>query len=92
MPFLFWRLVEESKVSGAEQIDFGRTDLNNEGLMTFKDRFGTTRERLTYVQYPQAEKGDGMNRWDVPAIRRVLSILPDVVLPMASGLLYRHIG
>src|SRR5712692_6936466 len=24
MPFLFWRLIEESKASGAQQIDFGR--------------------------------------------------------------------
>ena len=26
MPFLFWKLIEESKDAGAEQIDFGRTD------------------------------------------------------------------
>ncbi len=92
MPFLFWRLVEESKASDINEIDFGRTDLDNGGLITFKDRFGTTRKRLTYVQYPQAEKGGGIGRSDVRAIRRVFSILPDVLLPMASSLLYRHIG
>ena len=92
MPFLFWKLIEESKASDLNEIDFGRSDLDNEGLITFKDRFGTTRKRLTYVQYPQAKKGEGMSRWDKPAFRRVLQILPDAVLPMASGLLYKHIG
>ncbi len=43
MPFLFWRLIEETKASGAEKIDFGRSDLDNEGLITFKDRLGTRR-------------------------------------------------
>jgi CelD/BcsL family acetyltransferase involved in cellulose biosynthesis len=92
MPFLFWRLIEESKASGINEIDFGRSDLDNDGLITFKDRFGTTRKRLTYFQYPQVEKREGISRWDMPAIRRVFSILPDVILPMASGLLYKHIG
>jgi CelD/BcsL family acetyltransferase involved in cellulose biosynthesis len=47
MPFLFWKLIEESKTAGAEQIDFGRTDLDNAGLTEFKDRFGTTRRKLS---------------------------------------------
>lgn len=92
MPFLFWRLIEESKASDINEIDFGRSDLDNEGLITFKDRFGTTRRRLTYVQYPQAEMGDGMSGWDVPVIRRIFSILPDAILPMASKFLYKHVG
>jgi CelD/BcsL family acetyltransferase involved in cellulose biosynthesis len=92
VPFLFWKLIEESKASDINEIDFGRSDLDNDGLIIFKDRFGTTRKRLTYVQYPQAEKGEGMRRWDMPALRRVLSILPEAVVPMASGLLYKHIG
>jgi hypothetical protein len=92
MSFLFWKLIEESKASDVNEIDFGRSDLDNDGLIMFKDRFGTTRKSLTYIQYPQAEKGEGMSRWDKPALRRVLSILPDAVLPMASGLLYKHIG
>ena len=92
MPFLFWKLIEESKASDINEIDFGRSDLDNDGLIAFKDRFGTTRKRLTYVQYPEAKKGEGMSRWDKPALRRVFSILPDAVLPMASALLYKHIG
>lgn len=46
MPFLFWRLIEESKASGVERIDFGRSDLANTSLIAFKDKFGTTRKSL----------------------------------------------
>ena len=56
MPFLFWKLIEESKTEGAEQLDFGRTDLDNEGLIRFKDQFGTARTQITYLQYPQTTK------------------------------------
>ncbi len=92
MPLLFWRLIEKSKASDMTEIDFGRSDLDNDGLITFKDRFGTIRKPLTYVQYPQAENKFGMSRWEMPAIRRAFSVLPDFALPMASGLLYKHIG
>jgi CelD/BcsL family acetyltransferase involved in cellulose biosynthesis len=92
MPFLFWKLIEESKSAGAEQIDFGRTDLDNDGLIAFKDRFGTARKRLTYLRYPESAKEKGVMASDLPAVRRLLSVLPDVFLPWAGRLVYRHIG
>ena len=92
MPFLFWRLIEESKASGAEKIDFGRSDLDNEGLIAFKDRFGTTRKLLTYYRYPNTEKGETLTNHGSQAIRQFLSILPDAILSTAGRVLYRHIG
>jgi lipid II:glycine glycyltransferase (peptidoglycan interpeptide bridge formation enzyme) len=92
MPFLFWKLIEESKAEGAEQIDFGRTDLDNEGLIAFKDRFGTTRRRLTYLRYPESEAEKSAVVPHLPAAGRLFSVLPDVVSSRVGGLLYRHIG
>jgi CelD/BcsL family acetyltransferase involved in cellulose biosynthesis len=89
MPFLFWRLIEESKAAGAEQIDFGRTDLDNEGLTLFKDRFGTERRKITYVRYPVAGKE---NTIKFSAVRRIFSVLPSIVLSGAGRLVYRHLG
>ena len=51
IPFLFWKLIEESKMSGANKIDLGRTDCDQEGLIAFKDRLGATRRTLTYYRY-----------------------------------------
>lgn len=92
MPFLFWKLIEESKSSGVEQIDFGRTDLNQEGLITFKNRFGTTRSALTYYRYPNPESGKSVANLDSRFVRQVCSILPDAVCCAAGRVLYKHMG
>jgi CelD/BcsL family acetyltransferase involved in cellulose biosynthesis len=92
MPLLFWRLIEESKASGAEVIDFGRSDLESKGLITFKERFGTTRRLVTYYRYPSTVRGATATSWDLHAVRQFFSILPDVVCCTAGRILYRHIG
>lgn len=92
MPFLFWKLIEDSRIAGAEQIDFGRTDLENDGLTRFKDQFGTTRRRLTYFRYPESTKKRWVAASKLPAARRLFSVLPDALSSRAGRLLYRHIG
>jgi lipid II:glycine glycyltransferase (peptidoglycan interpeptide bridge formation enzyme) len=92
MPFLFWKLIEESKASGAECIDFGRSEIDNEGLVAFKDKFGTTKKTLTYFRYPRTEKQNASSWGDSGFARRVFSVLPDGVLSAAGKVLYRHIG
>jgi CelD/BcsL family acetyltransferase involved in cellulose biosynthesis len=92
MPFLFWKLIEESKAAGAEQIDFGRTEIENGGLTTFKDRFGTSRRQLTYFRYPGDSKEKDVRAVDLPAARWVFNALPNVLLPWAGRLVYRHMG
>jgi hypothetical protein len=92
MPFLFWRLIEESKAARAENVDFGRSDLDNKGLVTFKDRFGTSKRLLKYLRYSPTGKRDTASNWGLSGIRRLFSILPDAVLPSAGKILYRHIG
>jgi hypothetical protein len=92
MPFLFWKLIEESKTEGAEQIDFGRTDLDNDGLIGFKDRFGTTRRQLSYFRYSESIKAKGPVASNLPVTRSVCSVLPDVISSGAARMVYRHIG
>lgn len=94
MPFLFWKLIEECKATGAESLDFGRSETDNEGLVTFKDKFGTNKRTLTYYRYPQIRgQKQGAGSWGDSALaKRMFSILPDGVLSMAGKMLYRHIG
>jgi hypothetical protein len=92
VPFLFWRLVEESKASGAERIDFGRTDLNDEGLVVFKDRLGTSKRLLTYYRYTRtANRGMATLRGS-QVVQRFFSFLPQAVSAAAGRVLYRHMG
>jgi len=90
MPYLFWKLITESKQSGMERIDFGRSELDNEGLITFKSRFGTTRTMLTYRRFSKVPARIANRDW--PTLRHCLSRLPDVALSTAGRVLYRHLG
>ena len=92
MPFLFWRLVEESKAAGSEKIDLGRTELKNKGLTTFKDRLGASRKLLTYCRYTSEPVRGGSNLLDSPRIRQFVSYLPKTISSAAGRVLYRHIG
>ncbi|MBZ5706572.1 MAG: GNAT family N-acetyltransferase [Acidobacteriia bacterium] len=91
MPFLFWRLIEESKASGIEQIDFGRSDMDNAGLIAFKDRFGTRKQLLTYFRYSQTESRKPAN-WTSQATRQMVALLPDAALSAVGRVVYRHMG
>jgi hypothetical protein len=92
MPFLFWKLIEEGKATGARSIDFGRSEMENEGLVAFKDKFGTTKRVLTYYRYPRTVKQAAHSWGDSGLARRMFSMLPDGVLSAAGKVLYRHIG
>lgn len=92
MPFLFWKFIEESKALGAERMDFGRSTMDNAGLIAFKDKFGTTKRTLTYYRYPQKKKNNAYIHEDTRLMRRMLSIVPDGVMSAVGKMLYRHIG
>src|SRR6185436_335791 len=51
MPFLFWNAIREAKAAGIRRLDLGRSDSDNAGLITFKDRLGADRSTLAYVRY-----------------------------------------
>lgn len=46
MPFLFWKLIEQCKASGIRKLDLGRSDIDEHGLVTFKDRMGAEKKAV----------------------------------------------
>lgn len=93
MPFLFWKLIEECKAEKLVELDFGRTDLDNEGLLSFKDRFGAVRTRLTYLRHPGVRKKSTSSiHMQFPVAGQIFSKLPDAISWRLGGLLYRHMG
>jgi CelD/BcsL family acetyltransferase involved in cellulose biosynthesis len=92
MPFLFWKLIEESRDAGMEQIDLGRTDQENQGLITFKNRLGAAKSQLTYHRYPAREAPGPVAQWDWRATKYVVAHLPDSLSYAAGRMLYRHMG
>jgi hypothetical protein len=92
MPFLLWRLIEESKALGADKIDFGRTDLDHEGLIIFKDRLGTSKKLSTYYRYTNATRRRELRLLESRWLRELFSSLPDGFMSVAGSLLYKHLG
>ena len=92
MPFLFWKLIEESKSRGLEKIDLGRTEPENRGLIEFKDRLGTTRTMTRYLRYPQKHGTMPVSSSDRGVIGSFFAMLPKPLSSSLGCLVYRHIG
>ena len=91
-PFLFWKIIEDSKNSGFREIDLGRTEMDNLGLATFKERLGGHSQGIRYYRLSDSPSfREFRTSWVTPLLRRASSYLPDSVLAV-SGRLYRHIG
>jgi lipid II:glycine glycyltransferase (peptidoglycan interpeptide bridge formation enzyme) len=90
-PFLFWRTIQEAKDRGCEQLEMGRSDMDNQGLVAFKERLGASRRSISYWRYPQVDVYDS-GRWRISIAKRAVRVMPDLALKTIGKLLYRHIG
>ena len=92
MQLLMWRAIQDAKADGLLHFDMGRTEWNNQGLLHFKDRWGTTRSTLTYLRYPAQKIRESADCTPGRFARFVLPLAPDRLLTTAGKVLYRHIG
>jgi len=96
MPMLFWRSIQEAHELGLRVFDLGRSELDNAGLITFKQRWGASQTILTYRRFhasgnPGVEFKSASSGWR-SITRQVFSNTPAAVLTTAGRVLYRHIG
>ncbi len=93
-PWLFWRLIREAKSWGLPELDLGRSDWENPGLIAFKDRLGARRRPVTYWRFPEP-RGVADNlangRWQWLA-GKFFAHAPASLLAASGRLLYRHMG
>jgi hypothetical protein len=93
MQFLFWNLIRDAKENGFVELDFGRSDCDNAGLVTFKDRWGTKRQQITYLRYPPRRADSQNNSSALMKLgKKVFAHCPQSVLRVAGNLLYPHAG
>lgn len=97
MHLLFWRSIQEAKRDGLRELDFGRSECGNTGLITFKDRWGSVRSTLTYSRLAASVDSKGhytaaRASWKEYLVQRAVSHLPDRILISVGELLYKHIG
>jgi hypothetical protein len=93
MQFLFWNLIRHSKEHGFVELDFGRSECTNTGLVTFKDRWGGKRQLITYVRYPsRLTTPDEHSSAIMNLGKKVFARCPQSILRVAGNLLYPHVG
>ncbi|MGE3841570.1 MAG: lipid II:glycine glycyltransferase FemX [Vicinamibacterales bacterium] len=90
MPFLFWKVIRQAMGQGCERLDLGRSDLDQPGLIAFKEHLGATSSKLTYLRWPESQRRASRAGWVAQAARRVVAYLPDDALDLAGRVLYRH--
>jgi hypothetical protein len=92
MQLLMWKAIQEAKENGLLEFDMGRTDWSNEGLLTFKDRWGAARSTLLYLRQPAPKPHRRIEDVSMRIAKRIIAWAPDSFLSSAGNILYRHIG
>ena len=89
---LFWKAIEDACADGLIAFDLGRSELDNTGLVRFKDRWGATRSTLHYYRCSLKPALLVARAWPLNLARFCFSRIPNPFLAAAGRVLYRHIG
>jgi lipid II:glycine glycyltransferase (peptidoglycan interpeptide bridge formation enzyme) len=92
MPFVFWNMISDAKSRGIQELDFGRSELDNAGLIAFKDKWGAARHELVYTRDPLTQGKFSSEKAQAGAAKFVFSRCPDWMLIAAGNFLYPHVG
>ncbi|MGA8531789.1 MAG: GNAT family N-acetyltransferase [Acidobacteriaceae bacterium] len=90
-PMLFWQTIQDAKAHGQNELDMGRSDLEDPGLSVFKEHWGSVPTPLTYWRYPAKEPGP-QSAWKKAWADKAIAASPDGLLQLAGNVLYRHMG
>jgi len=91
---LYWKSIEWGCNNGFKFFDFGRTEPNNESLLSFKSKWGCNNFKIPYYYYPMQPKLMSQNRNDSKAslVRDTWKKMPDFVLERVGPKLLKHVG
>jgi len=85
---LFWTAIQLGCASGAQVLDFGRTDLKDHGLRSFKLNWGTREQPLTYTVVGRP-RPNAIKKLQ-PALGKVIQHSPPWVCRAVGARLYRY--
>ena len=97
MHLLYWKAIQDAKACGLRRFDLGRTDADQQGLITFKSRWGATQSVVTYSRYSLSAQAAHVfdlsaAKWKSRVAKSLLSNLPLEALSLIGQVFYRHIG
>jgi hypothetical protein len=92
MPYLFWHAIQKAIASGLEELDMGRSDCDNVGLTTFKDRWNAARSSLQYLRSPaNGTQPSYANSWGRGLTGVACRYMPSSCLTALGRISYSHI-
>jgi hypothetical protein len=92
---IIWRAIEDAKRRGFEQLDFGLSDWNQEGLARYKRKYASEEGAISFLRYDPkvvpSEQSRDVNRM-LTALTSLLTddAVADEVTERAGELLYVH--
>ncbi len=93
--FLFWEAIKLAYEEGYRIFDFGRTSPTNEGLMDFKNRWGTKIIELQQFYYPKEtilNKASQEKTKKYRLMTKICANAPDRFQTRIGAFCYRHLG
>lgn len=92
---VMWEAIQLFSETGFLNLCFGRTETDNQGLIQFKDGWGTEKRPIRYYRYHLKHETFVRRRaggnYGGP-VNKIMTRAPIPVLKMAGSLLYRHMG
>ncbi len=93
IPWLLWNAITAAKSNGANEFDMGRTEVDNAGLLAFKNHWVPNPRQLVYWRFPEGSHSfDSADGWKLKMAKRAFSHMPSGLLTITGKLLYPHIG
>lgn len=89
---IFWNAIQWGCANGYSVLDFGRTDLENIGLRTFKERWGACEMPLRYSTFPPAAKAHSEAGFFRNMVQTLIRIAPLSVCKLGGQLYYRYLS
>jgi hypothetical protein len=89
---LMWEAIKWYRNEGYENLNFGRTEVDNQGLLQFKRLWGTIESPLKYYRYNCRKKTYLQNRTGIDFRSKMLAWIPTGLFRIFGRLFYKHIG
>jgi hypothetical protein len=90
---LYWHVMQAVREVGCVSFSFGRTGLDNPGLLNYKRRWGTVEEELKLIMLPKTQANDIKNESPLYRLAKQLIVKsPPGIHRLIGEFCYRHLG
>ena len=89
---IFWNAIQWGCANGYSLLDFGRSDMDNPGLRTFKNRWGASETPLCYTEFPPVTHPHRSAGIFKNIVQTVIRNTPLEVCKLGGQLYYRYLS